>query len=408
MMTTMITVTTMLMKTMAAPGAEVGRTSVRLGVGVWPRGGLKFALLFGGLVLVGIVCGPVSRSQAAVPLVTAEGFAVPQPGKVFSFPRDHGSHPEFKLEWWYVTGHLYAKEGRRFGFQATFFRQAAPDRSVQLHLAHMAVFDAATGKFYHQERLNRAGWDAGSSVETLDVKQGNWSLRLSDPAAGAGAERIELRGGVRAEAALALTLVPAKPLVIFGENSVSRKGAAPTAASYYLTFSRLKAEGELTLGEEKFAVTGEAWMDHEISSSQLDKNQVGWDWVSVQFTDGRELMMYRLRTREGGADPASTLTWVDAKSATQKKPFGWEVLDTWKSAATGAVYPSRVAITTTDPATGAAVRYTIEPLAREQELVGSLGGISYWEGACRVRDASGREVGSGFMELTGYAAELKL
>jgi predicted secreted hydrolase len=366
-------------------------------------------------VAAGLACAVCAMGAAVegsgarpTPLVTAEGFAVPQPGKVFSFPRDHGAHPEFKLEWWYVTGHLYAEDGRRFGFQATFFRQAAPDRSVQLHLAHMAVVDVATGKFYHQERLNRAGWDAGAAVETLDVKQENWSLRLSDPAARAGAERIELRGGVRAEVALALTLVPAKPLVVFGENGVSRKGAAPTAASYYLTFPRLRAEGELTLGEERLKVRGEAWMDHEISSSQLDKNQVGWDWVSVQLKDGRELMLYRLRTREGGADPASALTWVDARGGAERRAFGWEVLDTWKSAATGAVYPARVAITTTDPATGAAVRYTLEPLARDQELAGRLGGIAYWEGACRVRDTAGRDVGSAYMELTGYAAELKL
>jgi predicted secreted hydrolase len=272
----------------------------------------------------------------------------------------------------------------------------------------MAIIDVATGKFLHQERLNRAGWDAGSAVETLDVRQGNWSLRLSDPAAPAGAERMELRGGVQAEAALALTLTPAKPLVVFGENGVSRKGAAPTAASYYLTFSRLRAVGEVTLGAEKFAVQGEAWMDHEISSSQLDTNQVGWDWVSVQFKDGRELMLYRLRTRDGGSDPASTLTWVDAAGKPLKQKFSWEVLDTWKSPTTGAVYPARVAIATTDPATGAAVRYTVEPLAREQELAGRLGGIAYWEGACRVRDAAGKEVGSAYMELTGYAAELKL
>ena len=368
---------------------------------------MKPTMMMRGLALA---AGLAATLGAQVPLTTADGFAVPQPGRVFSFPRDHGSHPEFKLEWWYVTGHLYADGagGRRFGFQATFFRQSSPDKSTQLHLAHMAILDGATGKFLHQERLNRAGWDAGSAVETLDVRQGNWSLRLSDAGAKAGAEKIELRGGVQAEAALALTLTPAKPLVVFGENGVSRKGAAPTAASHYLTFSRLRAEGEVTLGAEKFAVRGEAWMDHEISSSQLDTNQVGWDWVSVQFTDRRELMLYRLRTRDGGADPASSLTWVDAAGKPEKRKFAWEVLDTWKSPTTGAVYPSRVALTTTDPATGATVRYTLEPLARDQELAGRLGGIAYWEGACRVRDAAGKEVGSAYMELTGYAAELKL
>ncbi|MBC7365307.1 MAG: carotenoid 1,2-hydratase [Undibacterium sp.] len=389
---------------------EVGRTSVRSWVGAGVGGGLKSTLLFGRLILIGIIWGLFSPLGAQAPLTTAEGFAVPQAGKTFSFPRDHGSHPEFKIEWWYVTGHLYAEAAgtRRFGFQATFFRQSSPDKATQLHLAHMAIIDVGTGKFLHQERLNRAGWDAVSAAETLDVRQGNWSLRLGEQAAAAGAERIELRGGVRAEAAWALTLVPEKPLVVFGEDGVSRKGAAATAASHYLTFSRLRAEGDVTLGEEKFKVRGEAWMDHEISSSQLDTNQVGWDWVSVQFTDRRELMLYRLRTRDGGADAASSLTWVDAAGKSLKQKFSWEVLDTWKSAATGAVYPSRVALTTTDPATGAAVRYTLEPLARDQELPGRLGGIAYWEGACRVRDAAGREVGSAYMELTGYAAELKL
>jgi predicted secreted hydrolase len=204
--------------------------------------------------------------------------------------------------------------------------------------------------------------------------------------------------------------------VIFGENGVSRKGADPAAASYYLTFSRLRAEGELTLATDgdatsapaKFRVTGEAWMDHEISSSQLSAGQVGWDWLSVQFTDGRELMLYRLRLAEGTADPASTLTWVDAAGQTQRAPFTLDVLDRWTSPATGATYPSRLRLSTTDPGTGTAVRLLVEPLAKNQELTGALGGIPYWEGACRIRDESGRELGSAFLELTGYAQALKL
>jgi len=358
----------------------------------------------------GVTLGLIVSIWAQMPLTTVDGFAVPQAGTSFSFPHDHGSHSEFKIEWWYVTGHLFTAGAgvRRFGFQATFFRQAAPDHSTQLHLAHMAITDVTAEKFLHQERLNRAGWDAVAGTESLDLRQGNWSLRMSDPAASAGAERFKLQGGVQAEAALTLTLEPAKPLVVFGENSVSRKGSAPTAASYYLTFPRLRADGQLTLGNEQLAVRGEAWIDHEISSSQLDVNQVGWDWAGVQFNDGRELMLYQLRTRGGGVDPASSLTWVAADGGTIKKKFSWEVLTTWKSPVTGAVYPARVALATTDPKTGAVVRYTIEPLVPNQELAGRLGGIAYWEGACRVRDASGSDVGSAYMELTGYAAELKL
>lgn len=343
-------------------------------------------------------------TRAQSPLTTPDGFAVPQPGHRFEFPRDHGSHPEFRLEWWYITGHLFASDGRRFGFQATFFRQSAPDKSTQLYLAHAALVDVAAGRFLHQERLNRAGWDAAAVTETLDVRNGPWSLRLIDPAS----ERMELRAGVHAEALFTLALTPAKPLVIFGDDGVSRKGAEPTAASYYLTFSRLRADGELALGGQTLRVTGEAWMDHEISSSQLGANQVGWDWVSVQLKDGRELMLYRLRLRDGGADPASSLTWVDSAGRPQKEAFAWEVLERWRSPHTGATYPRRVRLTTMDPTSGARVALTIEPLVAAQELSGRLGNIPYWEGACRVRADDGSEIGSAYMELTGYAKDLKL
>ncbi len=355
----------------------------------------------------------LAGARGATPPVTADGFALPEPGHRFEFPRDHGSHPEFKIEWWYVTGHLFADDGHRFGFQATFFRQAgplgsnevdAPFGSRQIFLAHMALVDVATGEFIYQERLNREGWDAAAADTTLDVRNGNWSLRLTDP----GAPQFALVGGVRAEAAFHLTLVRAKPLVVFGEQGVSRKGADPTASSYYLTFPRLQAAGELVWGDRTMRVAGEAWMDHEISSSQLSRGQVGWDWLSVQLRDGRELMLYRLRLADGTADPASTLTWVDAAGATQRAPFRWDVLERWTSPTTGASYPSRILLHTTDPATGLPVQFTVEPLAKNQELAGAVGGIPYWEGACRVRDEAGREVGSAYLELTGYAQALRL
>jgi predicted secreted hydrolase len=362
-----------------------------------------------GLLALGLT---VQTSLHAEPAATGDGFALPQPGHSFEFPRDHGSHPEFKIEWWYVTGHLFADGGRRFGFQATFFRHAGPrvpgaaaaTGSDPIFLAHMAVLDVQTGKFLHQERLNRAGWNADAARDTLDVFNGNWSLRLVD----AAANRFELTGGVRAEAGFQLDLTSTKPLVVFGENGVSRKGADAAASSYYLTFSRLRADGKFSVGTEQLHVTGEAWMDHEISSSQLGGGQVGWDWLSVQFNDRRELMLYRLRRRDGTADPASSLTWVDAAGGTHSAPFTWEVLDRWQSPATSASYPSKILLTATDPVTLIPVKLTIEPLAKDQELAGSAGGTPYWEGACRVRDATGREVGSAYLELTGYARDLKL
>jgi predicted secreted hydrolase len=380
--------------------------------------------------LAAVFAAPAARAAQPAPPpppFTAEGFAVPQPGTRFQFPRDHGSHPDFKIEWWYLTGHLYAAAPapgaapRRFGFQTTFFRQAGPRGgtdanpafgSAHLFLAHMALVDVQTGKFIHQERLNREGWDAAAATATLDVRNGDWSLRLADPADATLQPTLLLRGSVHADAAFALTLKPAKPLVVFGENGVSRKGADPTAASYYLTFSRLLADGELVLRSEgkteTLRVAGEAWMDHEISSSQLGAGQVGWDWLSVQFTDGRELMLYRLRLRDGTADPASSLTWIDAAGLPRKQPFTWEVVARWTSPLTGATYPSRIRVSTTDPADGRPVEFLVEPLAAAQELPGTLGGVPYWEGACRIVAPDGRVLGSGYLELTGYAKELKL
>lgn len=349
-------------------------------------------------------------SSAAIPLTTADGFTVPQPGRKFVFPRDHGSHPEFKIEWWYVTGHLFAKDGRRFGYQATFFRRSAPSGATnapdsdQLYLAHMALLDERSGKFLHQERINRAGWDAGSATNGLDVFNGPWRLTMTD----AKSETMALSGGVRAEAAFTLTLKPTKPLVVFGTDAVSKKGADPTAASHYLTFTRLDTAGTLRLGTETIAVTGLSWMDHEISSSQLDEAQVGWDWTAVQFDDGTELMIYVLRRKDGTIDRYSTLAHVDHEGRVKQIPadqFGWKAVGQWTSPVTGGVYPAGIEVRVPE-GYGPERMLRLEPLAAAQELTGDLGGISYWEGACRVRNSAGKVVGSAFLELTGYSDDL--
>ena len=351
-------------------------------------------------------------NSAEIPAITADGFAVPQPNPTFTFPRDHGSHPEFKIEWWYLTGHLFTTEPtpRRFGFQATFFRSASPLATAanpapeafgnaQIYLAHMALVDIASGRFLHQERLNRAGWNAFASTETLDVRNGDWSLRFLDPAA----EKMELVGGIRADARFTLALTPAKPRVLFGDAGYSRKGAAPTAASYYITFPRLDVAGSLVLDGQSLPVSGQAWMDHEYSSSQLDAHQVGWDWLSAQLHDGRELMFYALRTTTGEIDPVSRLTWIDREGRTTNAPYRWEPLTHWTSPHTGAKYPQRIRVTTTDPAGGREVVLFVEPYHPDQELGGSLGGVTYWEGACRILAADGKtELGYAYMELTGY------
>lgn len=333
---------------------------------------------------------------AQTPSLTRDGFALPQPNRTFSFPRDHGSHPDFRTEWWYITGHLDATDGRRFGFQVTFFRQASPTRQ-QLYLAHTAVFDANKRQFLSEERLNREGWDAESSTSTLDVHNGNWSLVLND-------NTFELKASIRSEAKLALKLVPAKPLVTFGKEGVSRKGASPEAASHYLTFPRMTCKGAVNTGSGEIEVSGSAWMDHEFSSSQLDRDQVGWDWASLQLNDGREFMVYRMRRRDGSNDPAgTTLAQIKKDGSVEQidaSGFTWEPKRTWKSPVSGASYPIEARIISHGEV------FDLKPLFDAQELDGAISGLPYWEGACDVHDASGKTIGRAFLELAGYAGDL--
>lgn len=375
---------------------------------------LRVAPLLTGIVL-GAWSAPAGEGAAAR---DANGFALPQAGARFVFPRDHGSHPSFRIEWWYVTGHLFEAGGARYGFQITFFRQASPPpkpgqeivasqqfASDQLFLAHVALLDVQTGRFLHQERVARRGWDAGASEERLELRNGSWSLRQDR----SGADRFSLSGSINGEVRLALELTPRKPMVVFGVDGVSRKGPGATAASHYLTFPRLRTAGTVTLGGVPRAVTGSAWMDHEWSSSQLGDGQVGWDWAALQLDDGRELMAYRMRRADGAIDPYSTLNWVardGSLTTAAASEFSLEVIRRWTSPATGAEYPIEVEIVTRDPESGGTRRLRLEPLAEHQELPGAIGGVPYWEGACRIRDERGQVVGSAYLELTGYAGDL--
>jgi predicted secreted hydrolase len=349
----------------------------------------------------------IGTGQASTP----DGFSVPEEGHQFSFPRDYGSHDDFKIEWWYITGHLFTKKGKRFGFEATFFRTAVKppikkreendaidfdDRT--LFLADMTLLEVKKKKFLYQRRYNRRGWDASASAKRLDLHNGNWSLVMTDPV------KISLSGSIRAEAALQLNLTPLKPLVIFGRNAVSKKGEDRNACSYYMTFPRLQVTGTLCYQDQKQEVHGEAWMDHEISSSQLGSQQIGWDWASLQLNDGREIMVYRMRHSDGTQDPFSTLTWIDSQGkliSYSAKEFSIEPLYFWKSSITNASYPVSMRLHTIDPATQKKVTFLLVPLSEDQELVGNIA-LSYWEGACRILNEEHREVGSAFLELTGY------
>jgi predicted secreted hydrolase len=353
--------------------------------------------------------------------LTEDGFRVPAPNAPLEFPRDHGSHPDYKIEWWYLTGQVAAADGRAFGYQATFFRRAAPPLAAtdatteaaapdnkefgsgQFFLAHAALTDVGAKQFHHQQRLNRGGWDAHAATETLDVRNGNWSLRMADPAT----QTMELRLTIGSDIALAVTLVPNKPLVRFGQDGVSRKGAHPQATSYYLTFTRLATRGTLRTAAGSAEITGTSWMDHEIASRQLSGDLAGWDWTAIHLDDGREIKAYILRRSDGTADPFSRLVWIDrATNLTNHtaEQFKWERTRWWQSPTTKTRYPVEVVIQTTDPLTNAPLRLRLRPLLDNQELTGSL---SYWEGACEVIDeATGKRVGRAYLELAGYAAGL--
>lgn len=349
--------------------------------------------------------GAVLVAQA--PLTTADGFAIARPGYAFRFPKDHGAHPDYRTEWWYVTGHLWDPAGKRVGFQLTFFREATPHavwkgntawRSDQLILAHATLTDESSGRFTFEERFDREGLTAGAAEDRAAVFAESW--RLDQKADGSLDLAMEVKG-----AALSLHLSPQGPPVVFGQDGVSRKGDDPAAASHYVTFTRLAAEGALRApGAAPRALSGEAWMDHEWASSYLAPDQVGWDWAGIQLKDGRSIMAFRLRRVDGSQDPWSAVQEVgaDGRLARSTRAFTMAPEGAWTSPASGARYPIPLRL----EAFGETLR--LVPTLKDQELrTARSTGITYWEGDCRVLDAAGAEIGEAYLELTGYALSMK-
>lgn len=359
------------------------------------------------LALAWLVC--------AVPIAPAadtadSSFRFAQEGYHYEFPRDHGAHEDFRTEWWYYTGHLETAEGRRFGFELTFFRRGiAPDQvhtrpsrwSVdQLYLAHVAITDVSEGQFHFRDRVSRSGLGkAGADSTQLHVWLDQWRAEASE------SDRQTLDAQANGMA-LSLTLSPLKPLVIHGEQGISKKGAAAGQASHYYSFTRLKTSGTLTLGAKTYHVTGTSWMDHEFGSADLSADLVGWDWFSIQLADNRELMIYRLRRADGSSDPASSGTLVFPDGRTQHlsaSDIQLTPLDTWTSPASKATYPYRWQISI--PSLGLSLNLT--PLLADQELRTSRSTqVTYWEGAVAVEGTERSQAvkGQGYVELTGYVA----
>ncbi|HEX6902431.1 MAG TPA: lipocalin-like domain-containing protein [Thermoanaerobaculia bacterium] len=335
----------------------------------------------------------------------AQGYARALEPRNFSFPADHGPHPEFRTEWWYYTGNLETAEGRRFGFQLTFFRSAlAPEMPAresewatrQAWLAHFTVSDVEGERFRSFERWSRgAAGLAGARTEPFRVWLKDWSAQAAeDP-------MFPMRLQASAEdVALDLSLRQGKPPVLQGERGLSRKSAEPGNASYYYSLTRMPAEGTVRLGKERFQVTGLAWMDREWSTSFLGADQVGWDWFALQLSDGSDLMLYQLRRKDGTIDPASSGNVVEADGGSvplSSKDFSIEPLSRWTSPRSGAAYPARWRVRVPS----AELDLEIQPLLADQELDVSF---RYWEGAVAVTGTRrGRPVqGRGYVELTGY------
>jgi predicted secreted hydrolase len=325
----------------------------------------------------------------------------------FRFPDDHGPHGGFRNEWWYFTGNLADTTGRPFGYQLTFFRVALRPRpverpsrwgSTELWMAHLALTDVTGSRFRHAERLSRGALGlAGAGGRPLRIWLEDW--QALEVAARPWAIRLSADGG---DWGVDLTLQEVKPEVLNGEGGLSRKGEELGNASYYYSIPRMKTSGTVRAGGETFTVSGLSWLDREWSTSALASDQAGWDWFALHLNDGRDLMYYRLRRRDGTTDPASGGTIIADDGSYRNVAADAVMLDTlswWSSPAGGARYPSRWRLRI--PAEG--IDLVIVPRLPDQELFTT---VRYWEGAVEVRSGAGKGIaGHGYVELTGYGDE---
>ena len=324
----------------------------------------------------------------------------------WSFPGDHGRHDGFKIEWWYFTGNLTDPSGRPFGYQLTFFRSAltprpiprpSPWRTNDIYFAHAAISDLANQHFYFKDRLSRGRIGlAHASAQTIDVSLLDWSAKLEGDA-------IHLNEREK-EFSIDLTCTGGRGPILEGPGGVNKKGRGPDQASYYYSMTRLKTSGTLTIGSQTFRVTGQTWMDHEFSSNALAANQVGWDWMGLDLDDGRDLMIYRLRSSDGKSDFTSG-TIIDPDSTPHyltASQIRLSAADPWHSPASGGDYPQRWHVNVAG----------LPPLIVQSRMPGQeldttdSTHIDYFEGSAEVLDSAGKAAGVGYLEMTGYGSAL--
>lgn len=374
------------------------------------RTALLAATLLGGCEAAGPApASPVGGLRAALGIDEA-GPSFSQADRVvdFAFPRDHGAHPAFRSEWWYLTSVLETPGGRRFGVQFTLFRQALRPatgadpaangwRTGQAYLGHFAVSDVAARRHWHAERLAR-GHPALAGVRAAPFVAGIDGWRLASAGSGFWPLRLDARSAASAHApafAAELTLTATRPVVRQGDRGLSRKG--PGSASYYYSVPRIEAAGTVTVADARHRVAGDAWLDREWTSGALERQHAGWDWFALHLRDGRDLMVCQLRRHDGkrsGYD-FGALTAADGKTrALGPTDFALEVRRRWRG------WPVAWRLTLHGAATdGGAEELAIGAAFPDQAMELS---VLYWEGVVDATDAQGKTVGSGYMELTGY------
>ena len=333
----------------------------------------------------------------------AAGFAKADRPIDFHFPRDHGPHPRFRSEWWYLTAVLATAAGREFGVQFTVFRRGiAPVedagvkggtqawRSGQVYLGHVAVSDVAARRHMEDERLARGHPAlAGARAAPFEVYLEGWRLATigGDAAAGFWPLRLEAE---TTGFAVDLALRGGKPIVRHGEGGLSRKG--PNNASYYYSIPRIDAEGEVRVGGETHRVAGGAWLDREWSTSVLAPEYAGWDWFALRLDDGRDLMLYQMRRLDGRPSGYDSGVLIDADGKARilhGQEFSLTPQEHWRE------WP--VAWRLRLP--GESSSWSVEAAFADQVMETS---IRYWEGVAHVYDSAGTRLGAGYMELTGY------
>ena len=332
--------------------------------------------------------------------------ALALPPKQLQFPRDFGSHPDLRTEWWYITGHATSDKGRVFGFQVTFFRSRVEATQAmrshfaakQLVFAHTALTDLEGRSLLHDQRMARtAGGQAFASETDTDLRLRNWSLvrRSGQYHALIAAEGFTLD----------LQFTPTQPVLLQGDKGLSRKGPEPAQASYYYSVPHLATQGRIVLQSRSLAVKGTAWLDHEASDALMHPEAVGWDWIGMNLDDGTALTAFHLRRADGSTLWAggSLRTAAGVLRVFQANEVRFEAESHWLSPHTQARYPTRWRVHTP------AGSFTVQALLDDQELDSrNSTGAVYWEGLSDLLGAQGQRVGRGYLEMTGYAAPLKL